>query len=195
MNDQAIQLYIELLEKTNQQLSLWSNPYGVLVAILSFLVAFLAIAAAVILYRQTQEYKDLYTLALKQYENTLQDNLKKIGIDAESKIESFIQTKTKEIEELSGDTQKQAKKIINDLKKEKESIGSRIQFSSIGDNQPFLSKTFDHFKLTSELGLDSNDNSNGFVVVGSNYCSQCGHMSNSNSLSINNYCSNCGNKL
>ena len=38
-SDMAIQSYIEILEKTNQQLSLWSNPYSFITAALSFLVA------------------------------------------------------------------------------------------------------------------------------------------------------------
>ena len=106
MDSTTTQLYISLLENTNQQLSLWSNPYGVLVAILSFLVAFLAIAAAFILFRQTREYRELFQNALKDYQNALQKNIEKIGLDAETKIQLFIDSKIKEIDTLSGDTKK-----------------------------------------------------------------------------------------
>ena len=36
--------YLQILEKTNAQLSLWWNPYGVLIAAVGILIAVLAIA-------------------------------------------------------------------------------------------------------------------------------------------------------
>lgn len=38
--------YIEILEKTNSQLSVWTNPYGIMVGIVSALTAILAIGVA-----------------------------------------------------------------------------------------------------------------------------------------------------
>lgn len=195
MDATTTQLYLTLLEKTNQQLSLWSNPYGVLVAVLSFLVAFLAIVAAFILYRQSREYRELYQKALKEYEGALQENLKKTGIDAETKIQLFIDEKTKEIETLSGDTKKEAKKIISDLKKEKDSISSRIQFAAIDENQyhPLSFASQIRNPLTSDIM-----NINSYSALENSYCSKCG-THNGGSQSIfkvsQRYCSNCGNKL
>lgn len=130
--------YIELLEKTNQQLSLWSNPYSFLVSVLSFLVAFLAIASAFILYRQSQEYKSSFKKALDDYQTLLSEKIVEVGLRAERKIDSFIAEKRTEIESLTGDTKKQTKKIIEDLEKERESISSRVQFGSLTEEYPVL---------------------------------------------------------
>lgn len=192
MDATTTQLYISLLERTNQQLSLWSNPYGVLVSILSFLVAFLAIAAAVILYRQTKEYRELFQNTLKDYETTLKTNLEKIGLDAENKIQIFINTKKKDLETLTGDTKKQAEKIIKDLEKEKNSIGSRIQFSSLDDNiyEPILSSEFSNPLKINEMYWNKDFTKD---IV---YCPGCGSCLGINSLISNiNYCSKCGKKI
>lgn len=196
MDATTTQLYVSLLERTNQQLSLWSNPYGVLVAILSFLVAFLAITAAFILYRQSREYRELYQKALKDYEITLQENLRKIGSDYELKIDQFIDVKTKEIDTFSGDTKKKAQEIIKELEKEKDSIGSRIQFSSVNENQhkalTFASQYNDPFRV------GTIDSINRFSVLGrSDYCTKCGTYNGGIGISMKSpsYCSNCGNKL
>src|SRR5216683_5279708 len=47
-------VYVRLLERTNQQLSLWWNPYGIMVAALGALFAVLAIVAAFIIFRQSR---------------------------------------------------------------------------------------------------------------------------------------------
>lgn len=196
--------YIALLEKTNQQLSLWSNPYGVLVGVLSFLVAFLAIAAAVIMYRQSKEYKEIFNKAVQEYQKALQESIKNIGTEAKKDIDLLISEKTKEIDGLTGDTKKQAKKILADLEKEKTSISSRIQLSSLNDNGPLLSignyksisDTLNHGIITTSL----ENYSKGFEAARSslfshsfiNTCSKCGAMQYIGSPK---FCSNCGNEL
>mgnify|MGYP003521423004 FL=1 len=199
MDSTTTQLYISLLENTNQQLSLWSNPYGVLVAILSFLVAFLAIAAAFILFRQTREYRELFQNALKDYQNALQKNIEKIGLDAETKIQLFIDSKTKEIDTLSGDTKKQAKKIIDDLKNEKSNIGSRIQFASIEANQfkPLVfTPQVDNILNVNRVNTFPDVNRIDFLNR-NNYCPKCGNSNGEGRIimATHKYCSNCGNKL
>jgi len=186
MDNTTTQLYISFLEKTNQQLNLWSNPYGFLVSILSFLVAFLAITATIFLYRQNKEYKGLYKKAIKNYESALQKNLEKIGSEAEIKIQLFIDEKNKEMENLSGDAQKQAKELIDDLKKEKDSIGSMVQLSSIKNTQYQPLSFSDYADNIFEL------NTNPMVFNGI-YCPNCGFYCG---LSLGaNYCSKCGSKL
>lgn len=196
MDATTTRLYISLLEKTNEQLNLLSNPYGFLVSVLSFLVGFLAIAVAIILYRQSREYRQSYKKALKDYEIALQENLKKIGLDAESKIQVLIDAKTKEVENLTGDTKKEAKKIIDDLKKEKEVIGSRIQFSSIQKNQyePLLTNQINY---PLKFDFDENNKTDWSILGRGNYCQKCGLYTGSTGTLVvsGGYCSNCGNKL
>lgn len=80
----ANQHYVEILEKTNQQLGLWTNPYGLMVGALSFLVAFLAIAASVILYKQSSDHKK----QTKEERKNLREELTKIQKDFLNKLQS-----------------------------------------------------------------------------------------------------------
>ncbi len=50
--------YIQILEKTNQQLGLWTNPYGIMIGVLAILFTILTIVAAVIIYRQSKDYQE-----------------------------------------------------------------------------------------------------------------------------------------
>jgi len=50
--------YIAMLEKTNQQLSLWYNPYAVMIGVLAVLFTVLTIVAAFALWRQSKDYRD-----------------------------------------------------------------------------------------------------------------------------------------
>ena len=205
--DLVTQQYITLLEKTNQQLSLWSNPYGVLITILSTLFTVLTVVAAVIIWRQSREQKEAFREALTNYENGLQENLKKIGSEAESKIQSFIDIKTTEINNLSGDTKKQAKKILDDLKKEKDSISSRVQFSSV-QTQPLK---FGGTTINTGAGGPSTigvwGNGGAATTVGV-FCNNCGAYNpnaNHNSFGVlfvpgataasASFCSKCGYRL
>lgn len=53
------QHYLEMLEKTNQQLNSWISSYGVLSAILGVMIGLLGIVAAVIIYYQGADYKKM----------------------------------------------------------------------------------------------------------------------------------------
>ena len=63
-----VQNYINILEKTNQQLNLWYNPYGIAIAILAIFFAILALAAAFIIYRQGRS-SDIKPNYIKIYQN------------------------------------------------------------------------------------------------------------------------------
>ncbi len=43
--------YASIIEKTNQQLGLWFNPYGLMIGILAVLVAIIAIGVGIALWR------------------------------------------------------------------------------------------------------------------------------------------------
>lgn len=69
---ETIQNYQEILEKTNNQMSLWWNPFGLLVAILGVLFAILAIVAAFVIFRQSKEYKNLISKSLQDHKIALE---------------------------------------------------------------------------------------------------------------------------
>ncbi len=105
----AIQNYISLLEKTNQQLSFWYNPYGIMVGTLAVLFTALTIVAAVIIYRQSREYKDRLEADRKLYKNQFDD---------------FLASQMKIIEQRSaeaGELSKKFDKIIDQYQEKLES--------------------------------------------------------------------------
>jgi len=80
-----VKQYSEILEKTNNQLSLWANPYGIFFAGISILFTLLAVFATYIHFKQTKEYKD-------------QVNAEILGLRA--LVENFILQKEKAIKTL-----------------------------------------------------------------------------------------------
>jgi len=73
--------YAEILIKTNQQLSLWWNPYGVMIGALGVLFAVVAILAVVLIWRQGRGYRKILDQAIHDYQNVL-GHLNKERMDA-----------------------------------------------------------------------------------------------------------------
>jgi hypothetical protein len=69
----ADSLYQNLLERTNQQLSLGWTPVGTFIAALGVLFTVAAIAAAFLLYYQSRDYSQRIDEAIKRHESAIQD--------------------------------------------------------------------------------------------------------------------------
>ena len=208
----STQYYIDLLEKTNQQLSLWSNPYGILVMVLTFLVAFLTIVAAYVIYRQGQEHKKYYRNAVDEYKNTLTEKLQEISNEAEKKSEEVVKKlKVEEVrlKKIKKPTRKQANKIeslenrIIELESGKAILGSRASLSSgatlssLLDSSVYISDPFTSLggqigKTKGILGIN-NDPSLGVLGMSSNPLLELCTCGNVLSGAVK-YCSNCGKK-
>jgi DNA-directed RNA polymerase subunit RPC12/RpoP len=63
--------YASIVEKTNQQLSLWTNPYGLMVGLLTFIVAVMAIVVAVYTWKNSKEQKELSRKIFREYQKKL----------------------------------------------------------------------------------------------------------------------------
>lgn len=114
--------YIQILEKTNQQLSLWANPYGIMLGILTLMVAIIAIVVAWYIWKNSKEQKDLFKEALVKYQKSLNDQA---GIFIEQKkleIDKTIQEFEKLKESVTEEKKIEFQKIIDEYKKEKEKI-------------------------------------------------------------------------
>lgn len=109
------QNYIEILEKTNAQLSLWYNPYGLMIGILTLLVAVLAIYFAYILYRQGRDYQDF----LEKQKNILGEETRG---HAKKVLDEYIQSRNKELEGSTGEVKEKIEKELENLKKARESL-------------------------------------------------------------------------
>jgi len=71
-----IQNYINILEKTNQQLSLYWTPYNTILTILTALFAIFTIIFGLILYFQSKEYKERLAEDERRYEEKIDKFLK-----------------------------------------------------------------------------------------------------------------------
>ena len=94
------QNYIDILEKTNTQLSLWYNPYGLMIGILSILIAVLAILFAFILWRQGKDYKDAFNTFLDEQKEVSTNEIKKVILEARGILDEQINTQTLKLENL-----------------------------------------------------------------------------------------------
>ncbi len=122
---QILNNYISILEKTNQQLSLWHNPYGVAIGILTLLIAVIAIVVAYALWRHSKEERDRINQFFSEQEKIIKEkneNVQKI----EGKLNELIKEYEKQLKDTKTRNKKEIQKIIDDLKKEKASIGSYI---------------------------------------------------------------------
>jgi hypothetical protein len=85
----ADSLYISVLERTNQQLRPWSNPYGLFIVALGVLSSIATIVVGCLLFTQSREYRDLIKDSIARYESVLaalvQDRMEDLQAHIESK--------------------------------------------------------------------------------------------------------------
>lgn len=117
--------YISILEKTNQQLGVWSNPYGIAIGILSIFIAIIAMGVAFAIWRQSKEQKDRFNQFLADQEKIIQLKNKKLE-QVELKLDGLIRGYEKQLKSATKNNKKEIKRAIADLKKEKASIGAYI---------------------------------------------------------------------
>lgn len=132
--------YLSILEKTNSQLGLWTNPYGILIAILAVLFTIMTIIAAVIIYRQGKEYKQRQENIQHDYDKRLEEflNEKKEQIQiTEQSFKKIIDEYTEKLEKVEGDKKSEIKKTIDELNEYKNEIQTNIT-SSV----PVISRNF-----------------------------------------------------
>lgn len=129
IDDQTVKNYQQILEKTNEQLSLWSNPYGLFVGMLGVLFATLAIIAVFVLYRQSKEYKDLINKSLQEHKLTLDKLIEEKNNQLEiynASLDKSIMEYKEQLKTVSEDNQKQIKEFISKLEEQKEYIEMRV---------------------------------------------------------------------
>jgi len=121
----STQNYIEILEKTNQQLSLWYNPYGLMIGVLTLLVALLAIYFAYILWRQGKDYKDF----LLEQKSLIKDDTRNY---AKEVIDQLSASLVEELRTTTGEQRKLIERQLESLRTARESINlTEAQIQSI----------------------------------------------------------------
>jgi len=107
--------YREILEKTNAQLGLWTNPYGVMIGALGVLFTVGAIVAGFVIFRQGRDYRDLIAESIAEYQKILN---------------AFIEDKNQQIEVWKADAARQVAELRKGLDdatgKQKQEIAAKI---------------------------------------------------------------------
>lgn len=156
LQDKQMQQYLSVLEKTNQQLSLWFNPYAIVIASLAVMFALLTIFASVIIYRQSKDYKERLDALVASYKAVLDKFVKEWQAKL-SEIDKEIEGRQAQLSSAGEAQKKSIEEEIAKLKAEKDSVNSEI--TSVVASTP--SSTV----LGGILGLQTNKY---------HKCSQCG---------------------
>lgn len=117
--------YQEILEKTNQQLSVWTNPYGLLVGVLAILFTLLTIIATVLIFLQSKGFKE----KLDKFINSGKEALEKLITEKSKKLEE-IDTKLEgykdELNKVKDDKKAEIQKEIDELISKRKNITSEL---------------------------------------------------------------------
>ena len=123
---------MEILEKTNNQLSVWNNPYGISVGILSALLAVLAIGVAFVLYKQSADHKhqtkEEETQRKKSFEIFLYSSassLKAINLhieESKADYDKLIAEQKNKLDNADSKDIEEIRKQLDELKKEKAKV-------------------------------------------------------------------------
>ena len=127
---EILKYYQDILEKTNSQLSLWWNPYGVLIGLLGVLFTVLTIIAAVVIYRQSKEYKELIRESITKHETVLGQMITERNQQLkiiETNLNNTINEYKEKLVTATEENKKEFKDLITNLEKQKESIDTQIQ--------------------------------------------------------------------
>ncbi|OGD68550.1 hypothetical protein A2996_00240 [Candidatus Campbellbacteria bacterium RIFCSPLOWO2_01_FULL_34_15] len=112
--------YIEVLEKTNEQLSLF--PYDVIIGTLSFLVTFLTIVFAWYLYKQSVDYQKRFDGFIKELRRTFDEELKKNSVITNDKIDEFIKKREAELKDTTGKAREKIEEEIKEIREIKKNL-------------------------------------------------------------------------
>jgi DNA-directed RNA polymerase subunit RPC12/RpoP len=110
--------YAAVLEKTNNQLSLWWNPYGVFVAMIGVLLTLLAIVVTFIIFRQSAGYRRTINEAIANYRGVIDKFIEEKKADLDIRIKD---TEAK-IADATEDQRKQLESELTEFRKVREAL-------------------------------------------------------------------------
>src|SRR6266566_523410 len=112
--------YRDILEKTNEQLSLWSNPYGVMVGALGVLFTVAAVVVGFLIFRQGSDYRSLIERSIREYQGILNSFIEGHNKQIEllkASVTEKIATLSQELEAASGKQKKEIETKIVELER------------------------------------------------------------------------------
>ena len=204
------QNYVAILEKTNQQLGLWSNPYGIMIGGLALLIAILAIAVSIYLWWNSSEQRKERKEEAANFFSNLEKIANKNIEEARKQYDELIAIQEKIIKS-STQNKKELEKELIELKKERASIGTNITSSlgtatvwspaidslsgtTVSGTNIITGITGPLYTTSTRYGIGANSvymsNSTSPSSL-SNFCSKCKNLHSYNQK----FCAECGNKL
>jgi hypothetical protein len=123
--------YVALLERTNQQLSLWFNPYAIMVAGLAVLFTALGIAAAVAIYRQGKDHQRRIDEFLAGARQVLDDFI----TSTNQQVELAIEELRAQALAATGEQKKSIEAAIARIRRSREAAGdAHVRLGYLGSN-------------------------------------------------------------
>ncbi|EKE06509.1 MAG: hypothetical protein ACD_18C00347G0034 [uncultured bacterium] len=97
--------YADILEKTNQQLNLWTNPYGLMIGLLAIIIAIVAIVVSFLLWKNSSDQKKRSEEFFKKQEENIEAQM------------GIIKERSEKENELSKQREKRAKEYEDSFNK------------------------------------------------------------------------------
>lgn len=163
---QILNNYVSILEKTNQQLNLWSNPYGLMVGILTLLIAIIAIAVSYALWRYSKEQRDRVNQFFAEQEKIIDEKNKQVQ-KVEEKLNDLIKEYEKQLKSSTKQGKKEIQRTIEELKKEKARISAYMGPVMVAGGTSAVHSAFFPQRNIDFYGLNLNREK-------SMICTQCG---------------------
>lgn len=130
VEEEITKTYNEILNKTNAQLSLWWNPYGVLIGSLGVLFTIMAIIFAIIIFRQSREYKEIIRKSIAEHGNVLDkmvaEREKQFKI-MEANYDKTLAEYQKKLKTAKEGEKKDIEAFIQTIEKQKESFETQVK--------------------------------------------------------------------
>lgn len=173
----ADSLYIDFLQRVNQQLGPLSNPYGIMVAAFGVLFAAGAIIAAFIIWRQGREYRRLLDGEIEKYRGVLDALVGEKVQEMKRQVEAAIASAEEQLTDATGEQKERLEGELRRLEAARKKLS--IPPSEVGTPRGTIHISGD---LSSGFGLGSTGSlarGLGGVVVSAPKkkmkCAHCGH--------------------
>ncbi len=128
--------YASIVEKTNQHLSMWVNPYGIMVGVLTLIVAIMAVVVAWYIWKNSKEQKELFKETLQSYQETLEVQAKILMQQKQGEMDEIIERLKKSQNSID------VQNLIQELKEKSSRIPLRFMCRKCGN-------LFNHSKVYS----------------------------------------------
>lgn len=129
LNDYKLMVdnYTSILEKTNSQLNMWINPYGLIISVLTILITLIAIGVSFALWKNSKEQKDrterFFIEQEKNSENFRKEKDKEVQL-AKKNLNKLIKEYQNKLLTAGKDNKKIIENAISSLRKEEAVIGA-----------------------------------------------------------------------